>query len=262
MSSSPDLVLERTGEIATLVLNRPQKRNAITFDMYRQIPGLVEEITRDGGVKVLLVRGADASAFSAGADISEFEALRGDSTMAGEYNTAAARAEKALADLPKPTIAMIQGPCIGGGCGLALACDLRFSDGTGRFAITPAKLGIVYSLVATKRLVDVVGPSRAKYILYSGLELSAERAASVGLVDEVFPTADLMSQTTSFAEVLASRAQYTIKATKQIVSLILEGLSTENDVTVELRANAFDTEYYKQAVCAFVEKSDRRARAH
>lgn len=254
MSTSDHLKLERSGDIAWLILNRPEKRNAITLEMWQRIPDLVTEVEEDQSVKVLVVRGADERAFSAGADITEFEELRSTPEDSKRYNDASETAMARLAELPKATIAMVQGMCIGGGCGLALACDLRFSDTTSRFAITPAKLGLVYGLELTKELVDVVGPSQAKWILYSGRQVDADRARQIGLVDSLLAPEELEAYTTEFAEEVASRAQFSVRSAKRMVELILEGLSEDDDETRALRLDSFETEDYREGVRAFLEK--------
>ena len=164
------LVLQRSGDMAWLTLNRPELKNAISYEMWLEIPDLVDQVERDSALKVLILRGAYGGVFSAGADITEFRELRSTADGARRYNKATEQARTSLAELTKPSIAMVNGLCMGGGCELALACDLRFADTEARFSLTPAKLGLVYGLGATKDLVDLVGPSQAKYILYSGRE--------------------------------------------------------------------------------------------
>jgi enoyl-CoA hydratase/carnithine racemase len=249
-----DLVVERTDGIATLVLNRPDSHNAVRLGMYEALPDLLSSVDQDADVKVLVVRGAGQKAFASGADISEFREVRANAETARAYNERVAAAERALEGLSKPTIAMVHGYCIGGGCGLALACDLRFADERASFGITPAKLGLVYSLDSTKRLVDVVGPSRAKWILMSGQRVDAERAHQIGLADEVVPTEDLEKLTHEFAELLCSRAQFSIRATKQIVNRILSGQTEDDEATRDLRNSSFDTDDYAEGVRAFLEK--------
>jgi enoyl-CoA hydratase/carnithine racemase len=254
---SQDIVVERSGAgdaIATLVLNRPDSHNAIRLGMYEALPGLLREIDQDASVKVLVVRGSGHKAFASGADISEFREVRADAESARKYNERVAEAELALEGLSKPTIAMVHGYCIGGGCGLALACDLRFADEGASFAITPAKLGLVYSLDSTKRLVDVVGPAQAKWILMSGQRVDAARAHQIGLADELVPGEDLEKLTYEFAELLCTRAQFSIRATKQIVGRILAGQSEDDDASRDLRNSSFDTEDYAEGVRAFLEK--------
>jgi enoyl-CoA hydratase/carnithine racemase len=251
---SDDVYLETDGPVAVIVLNRPEKRNALTFAMWQRLPELFEEFERSPEHKVLVVRGAGSKAFSAGADIGEFETLRSNSEDTKLYNEVAGKAQDALAELAKPTIALIQGVCVGGGCGLALSCDIRLTDTSGRFAITPAKLGLVYPVNVTKRLVDLVGPAQAKAILFTGMSLDANRALQVGLVNEIFDEATVEQDTLAFAETIASRAQYSVRGTKRIIELIAQGLTQENDETLALRGGAFDTEDYREGVRAFMEK--------
>ncbi|MGH3096913.1 MAG: enoyl-CoA hydratase/isomerase family protein [Streptosporangiales bacterium] len=251
---SDALVFERSGAVGTLVLNRPDKRNAINLGLYQELPGCLRQIDEDSDVKVLVLRGAGRKAFSAGADISEFESVRASATDARAYNEHVAVAERALASLRKPTIAMVHGYCIGGGCGLATACDMRFADEAARLGITPAKLGLVYSLESTKRLVDLVGPSAAKYILMSGRQVPAGRAHQIGLVDEVHATEQLEDATREFASELAGRAQYSVRAVKEMVARIAAGQVADDEETTALRNNSFDTADYAEGVRAFLER--------
>jgi enoyl-CoA hydratase len=251
---SEHVVLRKDGDLAWLVLNRPEKRNAMNLAMWQRLPDLLAEVERDPNVKVLVLRGADARAFSAGADISEFEELRSTPEDARSYNDTTERAERALMNLSKPTIALVQGPCIGGGCGLAVACDLRFCDDTARFGITPAKLGIVYSFQSTKALVDTVGPSNAKEILFTGLHVPADRALRMGLVNAIVPAVELESHVTDIARTIASRAQYSVRGTKRITRLILDGLADDDEESRRLRIESFTSEDYREGVRAFLEK--------
>lgn len=252
--SKKDIYLQKQGEMATIVFNRPEKRNALTHEMWKAIPGLIQEVEEDSHIKVLIVRGADETSFAAGADISEFKTLRADSKGAKIYNEATHQAERALATMSKPSIAMVQSYCIGGGCELALACDFRFSDTNGRFGITPANLGLVYSLTATKQLVDLVGPANAKYILLSGRHLDAREAHRIGLVDQIYEPEQIVEKTLAFAETLCQKAQFTVRSMKRIIGLIMAGQTEDNEETEELRIRSFDTEDYQEGVRAFLEK--------
>lgn len=252
--SGNDLRLERDGEVATLVIDREQSRNAIRLEMYKALPDLLKEIDADRSISVLVLRGAGRKAFASGADISEFQAVRAEAESARHYNERVAAAERALEGLSKPTIAMIHGYCIGGGLGLALACDMRFSDDRGRFAITPAKLGLVYSLESTRRLVDLVGPSRAKWILMSGEQLDAPAAARLGLVDEVTGVDEVETLTYDFARLVTTRAQFSVRATKEIVRRICAGQTADDEATTQLRNSSFDTDDYAEGVRAFLAK--------
>lgn len=257
---SDDLLVEREGSVATVVLNRPDSHNAITLEMYKAIPTLFASLDTDESVKVIVVRGAGTKAFASGADISEFEEVRGNADSAKSYNQRVAAAERAIESVNKPTIALIHGYCIGGGCGLALSCDLRFGDDRTRMAITPAKLGLVYSLESTKRLVDLVGPARTKWILMSGQQIGAEQAQRLGLLDELSTVEDLDKITYDFAQLLTTRAQFSVRAAKSIVGRILSGQVEDDENTTELRNSSFDTEDYAEGVRAFLEKRTPRFR--
>ena len=254
MADSDHLVLSKDGAIATLLINRPDKRNPISFAMWKALPGLVEQVENDDEVKVLVIRGAGDKAFSAGADISEFSTYRADSEGARVYNEATHVAERALAGLSKPAIAMIHGFCIGGGAEIALACDLRFADTAARFGITPARLGIVYSLTATKQLSDLAGPAVTKYILFSGEHLMARRAYEVGVIDELLEPDELEARTYAFARLIASRSQYSVRSSKRIVQKIQAGAIEDDAESLKLRNDSFDGEDYQEGVRAFLEK--------
>lgn len=255
---SDHLLVERQDAVATVVLNKPQSHNAISIDMYRDLPGMVTELDADPSVKVVVLRGAGQKSFASGADISEFEQERSDATKARNYNQHLAAAEQAIEGLAKPTIAMIHGYCIGGGAGLAMACDIRFADDRAKFAVTPAKLGLVYSLESTKRLVDLAGPSRAKWIIMSGQQIQAERALQLGLFDELYPQAEREAATYDFAELITTRAQFSVRAAKTMVGKVVAGQVLDDEATLDLRNSSFDTEDFAEGVRSFLEKRPPR----
>ncbi|MEV6210332.1 enoyl-CoA hydratase/isomerase family protein [Kitasatospora sp. NPDC051914] len=209
---------ELDGPVATLVLDRPERRNAMTLAMWRGLPGVLDRIAAQPGVRALLVTGA-ARTFCAGADIAELSEVYADPARADAYHAENVAAEEALAAFPHPTIAVVHGACVGGGCQLAVACDLRFAAHDARFGITPAKLGVVYPSVPTVRLAGLVGPARAKYLLFSGELVTAERAERFGLVDEVLPATELDGRAREFAGLLAKRSPQTIGAVKDALSV-------------------------------------------
>ena len=249
-----DLELVREGAIATLTLNRPDVRNAISFDMYQRLPGLLSSVEDDADVRVLVVRGAGEAAFAAGADIKEFRTLRADGAGARIYNEAVASAEHAISGLSKPTIAMVHGFCIGGGCGLALACDFRIADTKSAFGITPARLGLVYSLESTKRLIDVVGPAEASFMLFSGRHVDATRALRTGLANELHEPEDLAAATYALALEISQRAPMSLRRTKEIIRLLQMGQVSDDAHTINLRNSSFDSLDYSEGVAAFLEK--------
>lgn len=197
--------------VATVTLDHPAKRNAMTPAMWRALPPLLAELARDTAVRTLVLTGAGGT-FCAGADIA---ALR---RAPEEQQEAAVAAEEALAGFPAPTVAAVRGHCVGGGCQLAAACDLRFADEDALFGVTPAKLGLVYPSGSTGRLVRLLGPARAKYLLFSGELIDARQALAYGLVDEVHAPGALDARVAEFAAVLARRSQLTQEAAKEAAS--------------------------------------------
>ncbi|MFJ6748799.1 MULTISPECIES: enoyl-CoA hydratase/isomerase family protein [unclassified Streptomyces] len=194
---------------ATVTISNPSKRNAMTVQMWRDLPPLMERLAGERSVRALVLTG-EGGTFCAGADIG---ALR---DAAGESQGLAVAAEEALAAFPGPTLAAIRGYCVGGGAQLAAACDLRFAEEGALFGVTPAKLAIVYPASATRRLVRLVGPSAAKYLLFSGELIDCTRALRTGLVDEVLAGGELAGRVAEFAAVLASRSLLTQNAAKEL----------------------------------------------
>ncbi|MEU3286132.1 enoyl-CoA hydratase/isomerase family protein [Streptomyces longwoodensis] len=204
----PQLLHGVTDSVATVVIHHPAKRNAMTAGMWRALPPLLDGLAADPGVRALVLTG-EGGTFCAGADISSLQG------SPDEAQRLAQRAEEALAAFPKPTLAAIRGHCVGGGAQLAAACDLRFAEEGALFGVTPAKLGLVYPAAATRRLVTLVGPATAKYLLFSGELIDAPRALRTGLVDEVLPEDELGKRVAEFTRVLVSRSQLTQAAAKE-----------------------------------------------
>jgi enoyl-CoA hydratase/carnithine racemase len=247
-----NLRLAVDGRIATLTIDRPARRNAMSFAMWSALPGLMKQVVDAGDVRVLIIRGTEH--FSAGADISEFGTLRAGAEGARRYGAAVHAGERAIAELAIPTIAAINGFCIGGGCEIALACDMRIAGQDARFGITPAKLGIVYNITSTNQLVNAVGPAWAKRILFSADIIDAGTALRIGLVDELIPTVELHEHVRGLAERIASRAGVSVRGAKQIVGRILDGQHEEDEVVHALYDEAVLSPEYAEGVAAFLEK--------
>ncbi|EWC62739.1 Enoyl-CoA hydratase [Actinokineospora spheciospongiae] len=256
MPVSEYLSLAVEGPVATLTIDRPAKRNALSYEMWAAIPGHVAAVAADDSVRVLVVRGTDT--FSAGADISEFTTLRRDAEGAVRYGEAVEAATAALTGLAKPTVAAITGFCIGGGCELALACDLRIATDDARFGITPAKLGIVFNLPSTKQLVDAVGPAWAKQILFTGDILDAATALRIGLVNELHPVDDLPKRAEDLATLMATRSQVTIRGAKTIITKIVDGAAAADPEVEALYSHSVTSADYAEGVTAFLEKRPPR----
>lgn len=251
--STDTITLERAGSRAVLRLNRPDKRNALNLDMWRRMIDLLAEAESDPVVRVLVVTGT-GKAFAAGADIDEMKAVFENPGIAKTIAEVTYEAQKALHRFPKPTIAMIRGACVGGGCGIALCCDLRFADTTAKLGITPGKLGLVYSLADTKRLVDTVGPSVAKDILYTGRIIEADEAKALHLIDRLTDADSLESEVDSFVDQICAASQFSAQSTKRIVQMILNGTTDDTEETRALFIDAFAGDDFHEGFSAFTEK--------
>jgi len=236
------------GPVAQLLIDRAAKRNAFTQAMWEALPELVEQAMADPAVRVLLLRSAEPGAFSAGADIAEFGDGARDPAWRAMNQAAIVRAQTTLSRAPKPTIAYVEGDCVGGGCGLAIACDLRVATANARFGITPAKLGLVYSLHDTKLLVDLVGPAQAKRILFTAQLLDAAEAHRVGLVDLVG------EEPLALAQTIAANSPHSTTQTKAMVHRILDGQAADDPETAALFAEAFTLPDFAEGVAAFLAK--------
>jgi enoyl-CoA hydratase/carnithine racemase len=246
------LRLERDGTVARLLIDRADRRNAMTQAMWEALPHLVADAMADADIRVLILASATPGLFCAGADINEFAACSGDADWRAANQAAIRATQYALAHAEKPVIAAIDGDCVGGGCGLAIACDLRIAAPTARLGITPAKLGIVYSLFDTRLLVDLVGPARAKRILFTGALHDAEAALAIGLIDEI--ATDPLAAADALAREIAANAQHSVRASKAMVRRILDGQADDDMVTLEMFRDAFTYPDFAEGVAAFREK--------
>lgn len=253
MSNDP-IYMTKNGEIAEIILNRPDKLNALNAEVWQGIIDLFGQAGADDDVKVVILRSSAPRAFAAGADISEFPIVHATAESAGAYHDKIRTAYDAIASLNKPTIAMIRGVCFGGGCAIALNCDLRYADTTARFCIPPARLGIAYSLSETKRLADLIGPSRAKEMLMGAKVIEAPEALAIGLATRLFEPDALEAGTHDFARNLCDLSQFTIRAVKTMVSEISEGAVDETDTSRRLRVEGFLGADYIEGRDAFLEK--------
>ena len=248
-----NISLELAGAVATLIIDRPEKRNAMSFEMWSAIPGLMDKVAAEDTVRAMVVRGTDH--FSAGADISEFATLRADAAGAERYSEAVHNGERAIVGLAKPTIAAVTGVCVGGGCEIALACDLRIGAPDARFGITPAKLGIVYNFTSTKQLVDAVGPAWARQILFTGEIIDAATALRIGLVNELAD--DPVARATDLATTMASRAQVSVRGAKTVIAKITDGRHEDDEVRALYTESVQSTDY-AEGVAAFLAKRPPR----
>lgn len=238
--------LEWRDGVARLLLDQPERRNAMTRAMWRALPGLVAEAAR---AALLVVEGRGGH-FCAGADISEFAGTYGTAEGIAAANVEIAAGVEALAARAGPSVALVRGACVGGGVALALACDLRLAAADARFAVTPARLGLAYSHGDTLRLVRAVGAARAREMLFSARVVEAEEALRIGLVQRVVGAEEMEAA----VEALGAASRPALRAIKAMVGAIEEGALRETLALRALFEDAFRGEDFREGYAAFLEK--------
>lgn len=244
--------IERDGPIGRIVFDHQARRNAMTLDMWLAVPGICAELEADPEVRVVVLRGAGEQAFVAGADISQFEERR---PGGGGYDQATGAAYTAIEELAKPVLAAIHGFCIGGGLAIAAAADVRYAADDAVFGLPPARLGIGYGAAGIGKLVDLVGPSVTKEIVYTAEWYDTDVALRWGLVNHVLPKADLDAHVADRAAVMASRAPLSQRAAKLAVADHLrEPDRKRRDEVADAISACGASDDYKEGVRAFMEK--------
>ncbi len=224
MNLDTDKILaERRDGAGLLVFNAPEKRNALTLEMWKGIGDALSAFNADPDVRFVVMRGAGGKAFISGADISQFEERRSSESTAAEYNAIADRAWSALANLGKPLIAAIEGYCLGGGVAVAMKADIRIATRSSIFGIPAARLGIAYPTESVRDLVNLVGPSEAKRILFTGTQFDAATALRLGLINEVVEDGGLDAAISALGAVLADNAPLSMRASKETVDQFARG---------------------------------------
>jgi enoyl-CoA hydratase/carnithine racemase len=236
------------GPVARLLIDRAEKRNALNQAMWDQLPALLGQAVADPAARVMVLESAHPGMFCAGADIAELLANKDDASWRAANQVAINRAQHELARADLPVIAFIDGDCVGGGCGLALAADIRVATPRARIGITPAKLGLVYPLHDTKLLVDLVGPGQAKRMLFTGMVLDAEEALRIGLIDEIADSPGHLEGT------IAANSRHSTRAMKRFVRLVLDGQTDDDAATLAEFAAAFTGADFVEGTTAFIEK--------
>lgn len=241
--------------IGRITFNNPDKRNAMSMDMWLALAQVLQTLAAQQSLRVLVLQGAGDKAFVSGADISEFEQKRNSQEQRDAYEAAFDEAQDRLANFATPTIAMIQGYCVGGGMALALSCDIRIAGDGARFAIPAARLGVGYGYGSVKSLVAVVGPALAKDILFSARFLEADEALRIGLANLVVPRAELESRVADYAATVAANAPLTIRSIKAAVGEIIADPGQPGpDFVEELVKACFLSADYREGRSAFMEK--------
>ena len=238
-----------------MIFNNPSRHNAVSLDMWQAAIEIMGDFARDDEVRVIIIAGAGEKSFVSGADISKFDDERAEEEAVARYNAATEGAYQAVLTSEKPTIAMIQGYCIGGGTNLAVCADLRIASDRARFAIPAAKLGLGYDYPRVRRVMDLVGPAYAKEIFFTARQFSAEEALGMGLVNRVVPHDQLEAFTLETAGRIAGNAPLTMKSIKQAVHQALKDES-QRDLALcdRLVRDCFESEDYAEGRRAFAEK--------
>ena len=249
------LLVEKKGAIGWIVFNQPAKRNAINGEMWRGIAPAMRQFDADAEVRAVAFRGAGNEAFSAGADISEFQKIRAERQSVSQYDGLLDEVLHAIQDSRKPSLAMIHGFCMGGGLEVALACDLRYCARSAQFGIPAAKLGLAYNVEGHKRLVETVGHARAREIMFLGRRYSAEEGFAMGLVNQVFHDGELESEVGRIIAQLCENAPLSIANSKTIIEEYVKaaGAPDEANMTAAIERCAKSGDY-QEGRRAFMEK--------
>jgi enoyl-CoA hydratase/carnithine racemase len=244
-----------TNGVGVITFNNPEKRNAMSLEMWEGLGGAMIELRDDPDVRVVILTGAGDKAFVSGADISQFEKTRHNAEASEEYARRSAAQRALLADYPKPTIACIRGFCLGGGMQLAMLADIRFASDDSQFGIPAAKLGIAYGYDGLRNLVSLVGPSWARLIMYTGMRIDAAEGLRIGLVDRVLPDAELWDATMDIARTISVNAPLAIKAAKITIAQVLKDPDKRDmDAIKEIGRACMDSEDFREGRHAFMAK--------
>jgi len=249
------ILADVTDGVGWLTINQPERRNAVSLEMWQGIADACDAFQADSGVRVVVIHGAGGKAFASGADISEFEQSRANAEQQKRYGEISHRGRSALQELTKPLVAMIEGFCVGGGLALALTADLRIATPGSQFAIPAAKLGLGYEYDGLAALARLVGPSTAKDMLFTGRKLESAEALRVGLINQVVETDLLRSYVADYAGTVAQNAPLTVHAAKAAIR-VFERYSVDPaaDEIAGLVEKCFDSSDYQEGRRAFMEK--------
>ena len=246
--------MEPEGHIGFLTFDHQVRRNAVSLKMWQELGDGLEAYAKEDQIRVVVLRGAGEKAFIAGADISQFDEHRSNAEATREYDKISGRASHLLATFPKPTIAKIQGFCIGGGVAIALGCDLRIASQDSTFAIPAARLGLGYAYDGVKTLVDLVGPSCAKEIFFTARQFTAAEAYNMGLINQVTTRDNLRPLVAQYCDQIASNAPMTVRAVKETVADLMNTSRDNKEAVEDLISACFESEDYKEGRAAFMEK--------
>ena len=249
------MLAEKDGGIGWMIFNNPARRNAMSLEMWTAAEQILTEFERDPAIRVIVMKGAGDKAFVSGADISQFEEKRANAAAAEEYSRISDAARMKMQSLDKPLVAMIRGFCLGGGLGVAMKADLRIASDDSQFGIPAARLSIAYTFDNLKNLVDLVGPTVAKEILFTARRFGAEEAFRIGLVNRVVPPAELEATVRDLAATIVENAPLSIRASKLTINEIMKDARDRDLGLIDRVArDCFDSQDYAEGRKAFMEK--------
>ena len=244
-----------TDGVGVITFNNPEKRNAMSLDMWQGFGHALIELRDDPEVWVVILVGAGDKAFVSGADISQFEKTRHNAAASEEHSKRSAAERALLADYPKPTIACIRGFCLGGGMQVAMLADIRIAAENSQFGIPAAKLGIAYGHDGLKNLVSLVGPSWARLLMYTGMRIDSAEAVRIGLVDRVVPDTELWNATIDIARTISGNAPLAVQAAKITIAEVLKDPDKRDmDAIKAIGTACMDSEDFREGRQAFMEK--------
>ncbi|HEX7215811.1 MAG TPA: enoyl-CoA hydratase [Methylomirabilota bacterium] len=250
------LLMQKDGPIGWITFNQPEKRNAVSQEMWQAMPEYVADLAADDAIRVVILRGAGEQAFVAGADISQFKDRRRNAADEEEYRRISGAGSQSLANLGKPLLAMIHGFCIGGGVSIAITCDMRIAADDARFGIPAARLGLGYHYHGMEKLMSLIGPAYTKELFFTArTDFSAPDALRMGLVNQVVPKADLERFTRDYAMMMSRNAPLTLRSAKASVDQLVRPEERRDYAMLDrLIKDCFDSQDYQEGVKAFSEK--------
>jgi enoyl-CoA hydratase/carnithine racemase len=256
MTAHAKMLMEKEGPLGWIIFNQPEKRNAVSQEMWEMVPDMVRDLEEDNEIRVIILRGAGDQAFVAGADISQFKDRRRNMEDELAYRRISGRGSQSLSSIQKPLLAMIQGYCVGGGVGIAISCDMRIASDDARFGIPAARLGLGYHYDGIEKLMHLIGPSHVLDIFFSArTDFSAAEALRMGLLNHVVPRAELESFTRQYALCIAGNAPLTQRTAKATVRELLRPAEQRDLAKLDkMLSECFNSEDYQEGVRAFSEK--------
>jgi len=252
---SDKMIARKTDAVGHMIFNNPEKRNAVSLEMWDAADEILDDFLADAAVRVIVLSGAGGKSFVSGADISKFESERASQEAVRHYNERIKVVYARIESMPKPTVAMIDGYCFGGGLNLAVCCDVRFCSEKSVFSMPAARLALGYPYGAIRRLIGVVGQGAAKDLMFTARRMEAEEALRVGLVQKVLPSDDLEGFVSDYAGGIAGNAPLTVRAMKLISHEVLKDPADRDmDLCDRLVAECFASADYVEGRRAFLEK--------